>query len=73
MRPPVNPEEMRKVFDLLTEMQTNPGSKRAQKFAQLIEEEERKNPRKRKSQILIKTMRKGKQYTEQRPATGMFP
>ena len=34
---------MRKVFDLLTEMQTNPDSKRSQKFAQLIEEEERKN------------------------------
>ena len=66
MRPPVNPEEMRKVFDLLTEMQTNPDSKRAQKFAQLIEEEERKNPRKRKSQIFIKTMRKGKQLTEER-------
>ena len=51
---------MKEMFDKMVEIDSDPTSKRAQEYYSKLEEIERKNPQKKKSQIIIKTMKKGR-------------
>jgi hypothetical protein len=44
----------------MTEIDSDPNSKRAQDYYQKLEDIERKNPNKKKTQIIIKTMKRGR-------------
>ena len=44
----------------MVEIDSDPQSKQAQQYYQKLDEMERKNPNKKKSQIIIKTMKRGK-------------
>ncbi len=48
------------MFDRMVEIDSDPGSKRAQEYYSRLEEMERRNPHKKKSQIIIKTMKRGR-------------
>ena len=48
---------MKDMFDKMVEIDSDPNSKRAQEYYQRLEDMERKNPNKKKSSIIIKTMK----------------
>lgn len=56
----MDPNRLKQIFDKITEIDTNPKSKTAQDFYKKVEEIERQNPNKKKSQIIIKTLKKGR-------------
>jgi hypothetical protein len=60
------------MFDKMVEIDTDPNSKRAQDYYQKLEEIERKNPNKKKSQIIIKTMKRGKTVSQETYQDGSF-
>jgi alpha-beta hydrolase superfamily lysophospholipase len=65
--PPPNildPKQLKDIFDKMTEIDSDPNSKRAQEYYQRLEEIERKNPNKKKSQIIIKTMKRGRTVSQ---------
>ena len=48
------------MFDEMTEIDSDPNSKRAQDYYKSLEEQERKNKSKKPTQIMIKTMKRGR-------------
>lgn len=63
---------MKDMFDKMVEIDSDPNSKRAQDYYQRLEDMERKNPNKKKSSIIIKTMRKGKTVRQDSYSDGAF-
>lgn len=53
-------EQLKDIFDKMTEIDSDPDSKRAKEYYQKLEDIERKNPNKKKTQIIIKTMKRGR-------------
>lgn len=49
----------------MTEIDSDPESKRAKEYYQRLEDLEKKNPNKKKTQIIIKTMKRGKTVSQQ--------
>lgn len=66
----LNPTALKDMFDKMTEIDSDPHSKRAQEYYQKLEELERKNPNKKKGQIIIKTMKKGRTVKTERYQDG---
>lgn len=60
------------MFDKMVEIDSDPNSKRAQEYYQQLEEMERKNPNKKKSHIIIKTMKRGRTVSKESYADGSF-
>ena len=59
--PPImDPSALKEMFDKMVEIDSDPDSKRAQDYYKRLEEIERRNPNKKKSQIIIKTMKRGR-------------
>ncbi|CDW71931.1 UNKNOWN [Stylonychia lemnae] len=56
----IQPDQIKKIFDKITEIDSDPNGKSAQDFYKKIEELEKSNQNKKKSQIIIKTLKKGK-------------
>jgi len=63
---------MKEAFDKMVEIDSDPHSKRAQDYYQKLEELERKNPNKKKGQIIIKTMKRGRTVSEHKIEDGKF-
>ena len=49
----------------MVEIDSDPNSKRAQEYYSKLEEIERKNPNKKKTQIIIKTMKRGRTVSKE--------
>lgn len=60
------------MFDKMTEIDSDPDSKRAQDYYKRLEEMERNNPNKKKSQIIIKTMKRGRTVKQETFQDGSF-
>ena len=56
----IDPSQIKDIMDKMTEIDSDPNSKRAQEYYKKLEELERKNPNKKKSSIIIKTMKRGR-------------
>ena len=56
----LDPSKLKAVFNKMTEVESDPNSKRAQEYYKQLEETEKANKKKRNSQILIKTMKRGR-------------
>ncbi len=63
---------LKDMFDKMTEIDSDPDSKRAQDYYKKLEEMERKNPNKKKSQIIIKTMKRGRTVKQETFQDGSF-
>ena len=68
----INTQSMKDMFDKMVEIDSDPNSKRAQEYYKRLEDMERKNPNKKKSSIIIKTMRKGKTVRQDSYSDGAF-
>ena len=53
------------MFDKMVEIDSDPNSKRAQEYYSKLEEIERKNPNRKKTQIIIKTMKRGRTISKE--------
>jgi hypothetical protein len=56
----------------MVEIDSDPNSKRAQEYYSKLEEIERKNPNKKKTQIIIKTMKRGRTVSKETYQDGSF-
>jgi hypothetical protein len=71
-------EEERKFMDVdvmknildMSEIEANPNSNKAKEFENKMEEFERQNPNKRKTQVFIKTMKSGRTVSNDKRTTG---
>lgn len=61
----IDPSKLKDIFNKITEFDSDPSSKKAQDFYKKLDEIERQNPKKKKSQIIIKTMKKGRTISKE--------
>ena len=57
--------DFKKIFDRMTEIDTNPQSKEAKEYYRQLAELEKKAPTKRPMSMIVKTMRRGKTMYEE--------
>lgn len=57
--------DFKKIFDTMTEIDTNPQSKEAKEYYKQLADLEKKAPAKRPMSMIVKTMRRGKTMYEE--------
>jgi alpha-beta hydrolase superfamily lysophospholipase len=66
----VDISRIRQMFDTITELQSDPEGKKAREFEKKMEEMEKANKNKRRTQVFIKTMRRGRIVSNEKVTTG---